>query len=340
MDGGGAARAAGKGPVRGPKWALLGPRGEPPGPEQCTFLPPPLSGAQVSDAVPTSFQCSCLERGAHCDVIYYSVAADAVSATASGSPCSGFLSRGGERCQPTARSVITTYYGRANEKSPRMQTARGDGAQAQSYYEVQTAAPSRPFFENSVLLIPDLVSRAECHSLIEVADRHASVTSVDSSSSFAGTCLHRLPVCELGLEAEALSFNILRDRVLHFFELNLPEAAESLFGQRSNLGRLAFSHSRAEPAVNRYTAGGEFSIHHDAHSVTVNVLLSEPDAFLGGGTAFWPQGRGSSADGAEVVLQPPRGVGVVFNGHVEHAGRPVLSGVRHVFVSSFNLVRE
>lgn len=289
-----------------------------------------------SDDVPTSFQCACLERDARCDVIYYSVATGGVSATALGSPCK-FVTCEGVQCQPTARSVITTYYGKANEKSPRIQTVHGDGALAQSYYEVQTAVPSRLFFENSVLLIPDLLSKAECHSLIEVADRHAAVTSVDSSSSFAGTCLHRLPVCELGLEAEILSFSILRDRVLSFFELNLPEVAEALFGQRSNLGSLEFSHSRAEPAVNRYTTGGEFSIHHDAHSVTVNVLLSEPDAFVGGGTAFWPQGQASNADGTDVVLQPPRGAGVIFNGDVEHSGRPVLSGVRHIFVSSFNL---
>ena len=67
-------------------------------------------------------------------------------------------------------------------------------------------------------------------------------------------------------------------------------------------------------------------------------------SFKGGGTAFWPaqsqQGREDKKEAdeiCEVLLQPQQGMGVLFNGQLSHAGKRVTSGLRHVYVASFDL---
>jgi hypothetical protein len=42
-----------------------------------------------------------------------------------------------------------------------------------------------------------------------------------------------------------------------------------------------------EPACNVYTSGGQFTPHEDGQSLTVIVVLSDRDTFVGGGTRFW-----------------------------------------------------
>ena len=61
----------------------------------------------------------------------------------------------------------------------------------------------------------------------------------------------------------------------------------------------------------------------------------------GGGTAFWPEGPNGEREqegGCEVVVGPPRGTAIVFNGNIRHAGKEVESGVRHLYVCSFDLI--
>ncbi|CAE8669529.1 unnamed protein product [Polarella glacialis] len=155
----------------------------------------------------------------------------------------------------------------------------------------------------------------------------------------------RLQVQHMGPEVRQLSETI-RQRLLAFFEGELSEQAEQLFGRRSGLFELTPVFSQNEPALNRYMKGGEFPVHKDGFALTVNVLLSEPGAFSGGGTSFWQQSSSpqlSAMDrhlGKEFVLHPQQGMGVVFNGKLSHAGRPTESGVRHLYVASFNLVSE
>ncbi|CAE7676588.1 unnamed protein product, partial [Symbiodinium pilosum] len=100
--------------------------------------------------------------------------------------------------------------------------------------------------------------------------------------------------------------------------------------------------SPGEPAVNRYMTGGGIAPHIDREAVTLNVVLSEPGAFAGGGTAFWPQEKveGETDEACAekfdmrdaAVLRPRQGTAILFNGSIAHAGRPVISGVRHAFV--------
>eukprot|EP00966_Prymnesium_polylepis_P175881 4070991-Prymnesium_polylepis.1 len=96
--------------------------------------------------------------------------------------------------------------------------------------------------------------------------------------------------------------------------------------------------------LNRYTLGGDFGPHQDGHALTLLVPLSTADVdFEGGGTAFWSEatiGADSSVARSfppSLVLRSPRGTGIFWRGHVTHAGLPVTSGTRYVFVASFNL---
>jgi hypothetical protein len=99
-----------------------------------------------------------------------------------------------------------------------------------------------------------------------------------------------------------------------------------------------------EPAINRYTDGGHFPPHADQQALTLNVLLQSRAGFQGGGTSFWSEGNEPpQLDRVDTgkpafTLHPSAGVGVVFNGTVQHAGQAVTGkGVRYVLVSSFSI---
>ena len=96
--------------------------------------------------------------------------------------------------------------------------------------------------------------------------------------------------------------------------------------------------------LHRYTSGGDFDAHQDGHALTVIVPLSTAGTdFSGGGTAFWSEetigADPTAANGVapSLVLKPPAGSGLFWRGHLTHAGLPVTSGTRHVFVAGFNL---
>jgi hypothetical protein len=98
--------------------------------------------------------------------------------------------------------------------------------------------------------------------------------------------------------------------------------------------------SKGEPAVNVYSAGGEFTPHRDHECLTLLLSLSSPEEFTGGGTAFWPPCH--SIDDAKLgappslVVKAPIGAVLLWSGVVTHAGRAVDSGKRVVWVASFS----
>ena len=95
--------------------------------------------------------------------------------------------------------------------------------------------------------------------------------------------------------------------------------------------------------MNIFTKGESFERHQDKQSLTILVALPEPESFQGGGTAFFlPSDESHDADRLAYVkpsfiLTPPQGSVIIFGGAVNHAGCPVLSGERGVFVASMSL---
>eukprot|EP00966_Prymnesium_polylepis_P034416 799626-Prymnesium_polylepis.1 len=158
-----------------------------------------------------------------------------------------------------------------------------------------------------------------------------------------------MPIVKLGSRSQQLCHELL----LRALELDSP-LTDECFGPglvpellrtetlcaKSSL--LSFTHN--EPAVNVYTAGGDFSPHKDLQALTVLMPLTDATAYDGGGTAFWSapsdaaSGLGTVDDAGDptLVLRPPAGTALIFGGDVTHAGLPVESGQRAVFVASFS----
>jgi hypothetical protein len=65
-------------------------------------------------------------------------------------------------------------------------------------------------------------------------------------------------------------------------------------------------------------------------SLTILIPLSDPEAFGGGGTAFWAAadcvGGGVGSSPPALVLAPPAGTAILFGGSVTHAGQPTTAG--------------
>lgn len=146
---------------------------------------------------------------------------------------------------------------------------------------------------------------------------------------------------------------VLLQRLLSYVEAQLPNVALSFFGQKVNLGQMRRRFSPGEPAINIYTAGGEFNPHTDKEHLTLLIPLDPPGAFEGGGTAFWSDGHIMPSTAEELKsdeLDPSRwlphdhtvralaGTAVIFGGDVTHAGLRVTAGTRHLFVMSFKLL--
>jgi len=204
---------------------------------------------------------------------------------------------------------------------------------------------------HSVLLLQDVVSPEECATLLSAGRRIPRVaTTVHADNLTPNLGRTRQPIKESFTEAE----QDLCDRLLTR-TLDLVSAEETPLG--SNISQACFgagpletvinnpllSFAAGEPAVNIYTKGGSFEPHQDGYSLTILAALSEPQAFEGGGTAFFKfmpkrDPRISERNNKPAfVLTPPRGSVIIFGGTVLHAGCPVLSGERGVFVASLSL---
>eukprot|EP00747_Dinoflagellata_sp_TGD_P104575 gnl/TRDRNA2_/TRDRNA2_169281_c1_seq1.p1 gnl/TRDRNA2_/TRDRNA2_169281_c1~~gnl/TRDRNA2_/TRDRNA2_169281_c1_seq1.p1 ORF type:complete len:304 (+),score=23.74 gnl/TRDRNA2_/TRDRNA2_169281_c1_seq1:70-981(+) len=224
------------------------------------------------------------------------------------------------------------------------------------FHEVRYGESSKLFSNNSVLLVPGMLSKDECETLMYAAEvgvaqkvgrlrpgflKQDSFKTVQRLAAKCGFCqLERVPVNDLGADAQELSWLLLRDRLLPFLEQHLPHVAAELFGKSTDLNARRFMFSPYEPAINRYTVGGSFRAHTDQRSITIYVLLSDEGNFSGGGTSFWCQGtRPEDVEGIEedILVLPGQGTGVIFNGHVTHSGKVVESGTRHLYVASFDL---
>ena len=195
---------------------------------------------------------------------------------------------------------------------------------------------------HSVYTLPSFATGAECEALI--AEAAKLMESYKRSDTEPPTR------CRLAL-ASAIETTMLH-RILHYMEEHMPSLAASLWGTScaADLVDMSANFSPGEPAVNVYTAGGRFAPHTDKEDLTLLVPLSPPGAFEGGGTAFWSDDHLSptmAEDGDandelnwvphEHAVAPVAGTAIIFGGDVTHAGLPVTSGTRSLFVMSFNL---
>ncbi|CAE8732341.1 unnamed protein product [Polarella glacialis] len=289
----------------------------------------------------TSFECSCAEAGKSCAVVFYDVNTAALSFTALPG-ATDFKTADDELALPATDSLVDLFHGEAGGDFLIMQTDHGDvGGANQLYHEVTFGDKHDLFVWNSVLLLPDFLTKDECSILIEAGDRSAHSGTRASTEFATQEGMSRLPVRFLDLEAQLLTTSIEK-RLKRILEEQFPELCENIFGRR-HIKDMNFSFWPGEPAVNRYMVGGGLNPHTDKRTFTINVPLSELGAFSGGGTVFWPQGQLGPLEHSNidkqggVLVRPCQGTAVLFNGSVTHAGRIVTSGIRHLFSASFNL---
>jgi len=229
---------------------------------------------------------------------------------------------------------------------------------------------------HSIMEISSVASFEECAALHDHATAVASRERVARQKSgpaygtdgmrYDGrTGRIRGPVKELLDEQSQELCDTILMRVVAELERQMPALVPRLFGAgvllRSILHNAQLAFSPGEPAINVYTAGGNFDAHTDKQSLTILVPLSRPcgasgtrggiacDApseadpadFDGGGTAFWNRPVGSDCTMAdlgdpELVVRPTPGTAIVFGGQMTHAGLGVLTGQRCVLVASFS----
>ena len=227
----------------------------------------------------------------------------------------------------------------------------GDGVryiEGEAFDTITLGAETSLHERNSVILIPNLLSATECAELTADVERaHCdAMRALDGRGDSEG--MERYMVPELSARTQQMFDAIMRQRLLPFVSSTLPPHIEdniwamSMVFDREERGPLAeqrLKFSAQEPAINRYSTHGAFEPHRDKLAMTLNVLLSDTAAFVGGGTRFWREEEGDEERGPTACLLPQMGCGVVFNGTVRHAGREVRSGLRHLLVASFNVAR-
>ena len=237
----------------------------------------------------------------------------------------------------------------------------------------------------SLLILLELADRSECSELRGEASavarasrrrscilRGALLEDVPEEAVTPGQV--RMPIAEMLCDSSQALCDRLLLRGVSRLHAVFPTLLPTLFGERG-IGELPWASvpteepaseapatitrnaglafTPGEPACNVYTSGGQFTPHEDGQSLTVIVVLSDRDTFVGGGTSFWSATEGTAAGRASgaralhvnpqsaptLVLTPPAGTALVFGGNVTHAGESVVDGERAVFVASFSNVR-
>lgn len=213
---------------------------------------------------------------------------------------------------------------------------------------------------NSVLLLDELATAAECQALIDEASEMAHVELKERAM------LEELGMLDETMENDAGRVRMhVRDRLrangqalcdklllraLHELRTRVLACdTHAAFGDcletSSCIGNPRLAWSPGEPAVNVYVSGGQFKPHEDEQSLSILIPLTDATTFSGGGTAFWSaSARGPEDEHCQrtvtgepcFVLTPPAGSAIVFGGQATHAAQPVASGERCVLVGSFS----
>jgi hypothetical protein len=191
--------------------------------------------------------------------------------------------------------------------------------------------------------MPGLLTEAECESIVldtgrilrENGKRGVKTENWASFSSFTPEC-------------QEIIDRLLRQHVLTFIESRLPEVAERLFRRNSQSNAasspasvptgMPMSFYWDEPVAIKYIAGNRLAPHEDMRELTIVIPLNPMESFplVGGGTRFWL--AGTTPDGENgVLVKPPPGSGIIFNGDITHSGNSVYEGTRYVLMTSINL---
>lgn len=197
--------------------------------------------------------------------------------------------------------------------------------------------PQPPLLHNTVVVLPDLLTKDECESIVRDTERN--INENEGVKTEKWVMYHRLDS-----ESQKTIDRLLTKHVIAFLELRLPHVAQRLFhgkNSKSEPKGRSLNFYWDDPVIIKYLAGNRLAPHDDMRELTIVVPLNPLTAFPldGGGTRFWLEGtcpdQALETDG--VSISPSAGSGILFNGDITHSGNSVLQGTRFVLMTSINL---
>lgn len=219
-----------------------------------------------------------------------------------------------------------------------------------------------PLLHNTVVVLPGLLTEGECEAIVLETERilRENRASRGVKTEKWATFSRFDPECRRILD------RLLREHVLAFIELRLPDVARRLFRRggaddagsevsdddggrrcgRDDGGKpvptgMPMDYYWDDPVVIKYTAGNRLAPHEDMRELTIVVPLNPLGGFPleGGGTRFWPEGTAPEDAGSDagVSVHPAPGSGIIFNGNITHSGNSVYGGTRFIMMTSINL---
>ena len=198
---------------------------------------------------------------------------------------------------------------------------------------------------NTVLVLPELLSAAECELLKQEAQRVLNLT--EKTGQCQGKETWALG-SKFSPEGQIVLEKLLQRRAFSFLQGYLPGMLPP--SDRSNGRKHSLTPSGEdlkdiwdEAVVIKYLPGNRLAPHEDLRPLTLVVPLEHPTD--GGGTTFWLQDslprfvdettQMESSNG--VTLKPPPGSGIIFNGDITHSGASVHKGTRWILMTSLSV---
>jgi hypothetical protein len=229
--------------------------------------------------------------------------------------------------------------------------------------ETPVPAPVRhstPILHNKIAILPEIITTEECTSIANDTER---ILKENNAKKIQGRKTESWAAySRFSSENQKVMDRILGKHVLEFLDKRMPGVVEKILngqnGDDSDAGKfftfktlarmLGKSNAKEvtsfcwdDPVVIKYDAGNCIAPHEDMRDLTIVIPLNPLAEYplCGGGTMFWLEGTTPESARSEdgVLLKPPAGWGIIFNGEITHSGESVESGTRFVLMTSIVL---
>ena len=214
---------------------------------------------------------------------------------------------------------------------------------------------SSQILHNKIAVLPNVITKEDCASIARDTER---IIGENKARKVQGRKTESWAVySRFSSENQQVMDRLLGKLVLEFLDKRMPDVAEKILkGQSSDFRALAQKFGKTnpkevtsfcwdDPVVIKYDAGNQLAPHEDMRDLTIVVPLNPLENcyhLTGGGTRFWLEGTTPECATADdgVLLKPPAGWGIIFNGDITHSGESVEAGTRFVLMTSIVLDEE
>lgn len=218
---------------------------------------------------------------------------------------------------------------------------------------------SSQILRNRIAVLPNIITKEECATIAKDTER---ILEENKAQNIKGRKTESWATySRFSSESHQVMDRLLGQHVLEFLDRRMPEISEEILkGQSTYSDFKSFTRKIGEknkkdiasfcwddPVVIKYDAGNQLAPHEDMRDLTIVVPLNPlkgdfPLPLTGGGTRFWLEGTTPECATADtgVLLKPPAGWGIIFNGDITHSGESVEAGTRFVLMTSIVLDSE